>query len=1557
MLEGWGITFNIPDFFAIEGGTGNIEPVEGDSVHGVLHACRDQDLGVLDDLEAVNISYRRIEATVRTYSGRRVRAYVYVGIDAITDDSCLPSSRYRNILVLGALEMKLDRSYVERLRQVPICAPPEYGPFSFPDEGDPEFTLETLARHHTYTGLAGAVFDMSTARPRHRYLRQLLGGRDVTVFFLKRMDVSDGSERLDDVIQDRLTQAQRLYLNDYLHEFAREYRYVGRMRYEGIREPQPDPREKRTHKTRRIRRPSFQAQIMAGPLGLGKQIPAREVLRRAEALNHELDHENTGFLSEACGFMPQSQPRRRMRREHAAWDQAAEQLPSLYRSLRLRRVLDDLPVLPADPEHLDDAHLLRACALLAILAHAYHYVEVEPPPSLPLAISQPWEEVRRRLGRGAAVLSYIDLIVYNWRLVDEHRPDPMRVDNMRLLLPTVDNQEERVFYLTQTEILSHTSPIVGAVVRAQEAAVHDDSEALECALATITSCLERVVRESLLNINPSPSAGLHVDPVVWAKTVAPFAVPLEKGVQGPSGTSSPIFNTLDVFFGRKHYDTFLGKEIFALRDVYPPFWREMLAALHEVSVPEYIAKKGDPKLLGLLHEAVESYAGKNGFLGRHRMKVYGYLEIAFKVGRSVTIGGFSGMFRDRTWDQVDSELEHSRLERLERFPKTCHHASVVSATPVDPEDRTGVVHVVLDVSSSGIRYEAGDRCGILPENRPELVERTLAALGADGSERLPLTEEWRSAVRLRHGYERAEALSIEEVLRFGRIRPVVPRVAEALQALTQDETLSRHMQSHTTHQWELWDLLELLSRGGFDVRRLWQGERGEPSDTLCRIVPPETFRMYSISSVMSSAETGTATEIHLTVGRLRYESSETDVTPRAERYGTASNFLAGAAGRKVPISIIVEHPARFGLPRDPTAPIIMLAAGTGLSPFRGFLVERLRQLNSGRSLLILGLRSRKYLACYERELAPGLESGRLELRVAFSRDDVEPRWDPATRSLRYEPGRTRHVNEILEEDETARTVWDLLQGPGESGGAHLYICGRSRFARTVIESLKALFMRFEPGTEAERETAARKAIYRLVGEGRIMQEIFTDARPAESPQRIFPVSEVVLHNNEERGYWLVIDGVVYDVTEFVHMHPGGTRVLMGYAGMDATEGYARAHLGRSEIDAMREMYEIGSVDQPDFEGISGVVHGPAGPQTMSLRAVYRLWVRALYLSVEMQNALRHDQALQHGVTTRDEPVEPRSYYRLQKSIETHQRFVAAYLDGIGGEPLEQLWTVTRGLFAPNLPQNLVSELVSSARAGISARYVEALAEELHATVHDLVGRETPPDHPDYQRVLTACRMLEELDKSCLSRMKAALRGGVKLFEALGAETLTRGGDALMGRVRELCDLVAGYHGEIERMLGAEWDFTVPGESNEPLERRFTVPAARRRTVLSTTYWTMEEDEDNHVVIICRTPTAVQTLADLVSQNEEVIRRFRPEHAAWGVVVDMRQAPRRNDPAFENAMGRLRLESSRRFARLAVLLESEEGVLQVNRLRRADERDKSFATKSETAAIKFAMGKH
>ena len=394
---------------------------------------------------------------------------------------------------------------------------------------------------------------------------------------------------------------------------------------------------------------------------------ARDALERAESTNRERGNENAGFLSERLGFVPAREPERALPPRFAEWDAIARRMPELMASLELRAEIARLPRLEVENAELPDAYVLRAAHVLAMLSHGYVYAEPGVPAEPPLTLTTPWARVCQRLGRPAMAMSYIDLIVYNFRFVDAALPDPFRVENLRLLTPAFDTREEHVFYLTQVEILAQSAPIVGASVRAQDAMRGRDDGALEMELITIEACLRDLAQRSLVKIDPVRGRPTHVDPVLWAKTVAPFGVPIHAGVQGPSGTSSPLFALLDAFVGRSQHDSLLGVEIRGLRSMYPPLWREFLLAVEHAPVSDYVARSS-PSVRAAFAALLDAYSGPAGFLGRHRRKVYGYLELAFKVGREVTIGGFGGVFAERTWDRVDTELDKARNERPSSQP-------------------------------------------------------------------------------------------------------------------------------------------------------------------------------------------------------------------------------------------------------------------------------------------------------------------------------------------------------------------------------------------------------------------------------------------------------------------------------------------------------------------------------------------------------------------------------------------------------------------------------------------------------------------------------------------------------------------------------------------------------------------------------------------------------------------------------------------------------------------------------------------------------------------------
>ncbi|KAK3325675.1 FMN-dependent dehydrogenase [Apodospora peruviana] len=61
-----------------------------------------------------------------------------------------------------------------------------------------------------------------------------------------------------------------------------------------------------------------------------------------------------------------------------------------------------------------------------------------------------------------------------------------------------------------------------------------------------------------------------------------------------------------------------------------------------------------------------------------------------------------------------------------------------------------------------------------------------------------------------------------------------------------------------------------------------------------------------------------------------------------------------------------------------------------------------------------------------------------------------------------------------------------------------------------------------------------------------------------TPPKTITVHELSKHA-APGDLWTVVDGTVYDLTEFAPSHPGGSDILLRYAGRDATSAYNRVH--------------------------------------------------------------------------------------------------------------------------------------------------------------------------------------------------------------------------------------------------------------------------------------------------------------------------------------------------------------------------------------------------------------
>ncbi len=63
---------------------------------------------------------------------------------------------------------------------------------------------------------------------------------------------------------------------------------------------------------------------------------------------------------------------------------------------------------------------------------------------------------------------------------------------------------------------------------------------------------------------------------------------------------------------------------------------------------------------------------------------------------------------------------------------------------------------------------------------------------------------------------------------------------------------------------------------------------------------------------------------------------------------------------------------------------------------------------------------------------------------------------------------------------------------------------------------------------------------------------------AETPAQTFTMSEVAIHSSASDCY-TVIEGSVYDLSNFVGKHPGGEEAIMSICGKDGTAAFSNQH--------------------------------------------------------------------------------------------------------------------------------------------------------------------------------------------------------------------------------------------------------------------------------------------------------------------------------------------------------------------------------------------------------------
>lgn len=559
-----------------------------------------------------------------------------------------------------------------------------------------------------------------------------------------------------------------------------------------------------------------------------------------------------------------------------------------------------------------------------------------------------------------------------------------------------------------------------------------------------------------ISLNPQ-SGDNYISPAEWVRW-AKFSAPLSKRCPATSGLQFPPYLLMDAFLGRKKYDSFLGAEGVHLRAWLPSNLRAFIASVeYHYRVPDFVKESGDPRLMGVLDGIVEAYTGERGFMGTHRYKVFGLLEVAAKTGREETNGNSGGADTvGRPWEEVHQAFSEAMKERLEpyrgdlevqpheirgTFAECRYKSKILSRSFVDSDPGRSIAMVTLDLQDTGITFQPGDRLAVMPLNSWMECAKVAAALGIDSmlDDPVTLVGSWpRFATHLGSVSRTAKPqLTVRDILRRGHLAPLTKELVMKLHDMLRASS-NTVLQVLATDEWpvrgSLGDLLQAAV--GDTSSRIWDqafdlsGNLSWLSDLISIEVP----RTYSISTYSEEMLPST---VDLTISRSEYQLCSTFAgNAKIIRNGVSSGFLNppvseddGFMADDEEILIGVSRPFAFALPIDDASPCAYFAGGSGIAPFRSFWQARSGQ-SVGKNILYLGVQSREKF-CYEDELRDYVHSGFMEVHTAFSRDNRGLVYDGDLRELVEKEMPPRYIDALIVEQ--GQTVCDLVMSKKQGG--------------------------------------------------------------------------------------------------------------------------------------------------------------------------------------------------------------------------------------------------------------------------------------------------------------------------------------------------------------------------------------------------------------------------------------------------------------------------------------------------------------------------------------------
>lgn len=414
-------------------------------------------------------------------------------------------------------------------------------------------------------------------------------------------------------------------------------------------------------------------------------------------------------------------------------------------------------------------------------------------------------------------------------------------------------------------------------------------------------------------------------------------------------------------------------------------------------------------------------------------------------------------------------------------------APVIQSRDLFFSEERNCLHIEFDIKDSGIKYQTGDHLAIWPSNSNQEVDRLLTTLNLahkrntviyikniDPTAKIPILQPSTYDSIVRYYLEICGPVSRQSLITLAQFAPSEKARKETLKLGSDKDYFHKVISSHCFNLAQTMQLItsELWTKVPFSFI----------IECFTRLKP----RYYSISS----SSLVYPTKIHITA----VVESKTFPEHNNILNGVATNYLLALKQKQngdtnmncfkldyalngprnkysnfhLPIHI---RRSNFHLPNNPTIPIIMVGPGTGVAPFRAFVMERAEQVKKGKkigkTILFYGCRYKDVDFLYKNEWDEykNIMGDSFEMYIAFSR----------------ETNKKVYVQNLLEQN--SAKINKILESKGV-----FYICGdAARMARKVNITLHKI-IREERGLG---EVQGDEIIRKMRNENKLFEDVWS----------------------------------------------------------------------------------------------------------------------------------------------------------------------------------------------------------------------------------------------------------------------------------------------------------------------------------------------------------------------------------------------------------------------------------------------------------------------------------